>query len=348
MGQTSRQVRHYYVTNKFGIADGFTADKHLDETGDLGEMKAFINDSKNHLYFEYRGHGGVTRTDLIPLKSIEYLNISKKEDLRIRLKGQKITLTLPSTIRNTVLTFKLKVTGLRSLSDTDAQYAIFSLNLYTGVTYTESNLFKEIAVGLAKGVERSLFNSVDVFLTKDGGRGTKVLVPVKASTKIASLTDTYENIVLKEAKPLGWSEYTGYNRINFSLDVATNNEVDNIVTVADAGLDYTKPENYVGNGIKVKDDEYFYLKGRGNVYGLKQDYVSPSLGVADITKEYDVLDIHYSFTDDGESSYKSEKDITIAGKKAELDLIVAKLKGARETSYVAPTAPKKGATLEEC
>lgn len=350
MGQTVRQVRHFYVAESFSVADGFTPDKHLDTAGSLGEMKAFVNDSKNHLYFEYRGHGGVTRSDLIPLSNIEYLNIASKEDLRLRLKGKKMVLKLPNPVKDMVLTFKLGVTKLLSLSDSDIQYAIVPVVLKAGGTYTESDILKELAVSLAKGISRSLFNTVDVLLTDDDtltAVGT-TLTPVKSNTSVASLTGTYKGLVLREAKPLSWSPYNRLNRIDFDFSVSINEPVDGVVTIVNAPFDYTKPENFVGNGIQIKDDEYFYLMGRGNVYGLNPDYVAPSEGVAKLDQEYDVLNIHYSYVDNGVSFYKSDKDITIAGKKTELEALVTALKGAKETTYVAPTAPKKGATLEEC
>ena len=350
MGQTVRQVRHFYVTDSFSIADGFTPDKHLDTAGSLGEMKAFVNDSKNHLYFEYRGHGGVTRTDIIPLSNIEYLNIASKEDLRLRLKGKKMVLKLPSPVKDMVLTFKLGVTNLLSLSSSDIQYAMVPIVLKAGGTYTESDILKELALSLAKGINRALFNTVEVLLSDDDtltAVGT-TLTLVTSTTSASSLSGTYKGLVLREAKPLGWSPYNRLARIDFDFSVSIDEFIDGVVTIVNAPFDYTKPENYVGNGIQVKDDEYFYLMGRGNVYGLNPNYVASSEGVADINKEYDVLNIHYSYIDNGVSFYKSDKDITIAGKKAELEKLVTALKGAKDTNYVAPTAPKKGATLEEC
>lgn len=344
MGQTSRQVRHYYVANKFEIADGFTADKHLDTKGDLGEMKAFVNDSKNHLYFEYRGHGGVTRSDLIPISNIEYINLSKKEDLRVRLVGKKVIFDTTNPITS-FYSINVKVSGIKNLNESDPLQVIAH---YNPAATNSTKAVAEVALHLAKGAEKTLFNSVEIFVSdSDSETALGTLTKVEANSKIDTIDATQPKaIVIKENKPEPWNEFNRVRRIML--------EVDSFITKGDgpkivnAPFDYTQAENYVGNGILVKDDEYFYLGVRGNLYPSCSTYIGASLGVADETQEYDVLDIHYSHIDSGNTSYKSEKDITIAGKKAELEALLEKLKGAKETTIVSPTAPKKGPSLEEC
>ena len=343
MGQTSRQVRHYYVANKFEIADGFTADKHLDTKGDLGEMKAFVNDSKNHLYFEYRGHGGVTRSDLIPISNIEYINLSKKEDLRIKLAGKMII--LPKGGHKQKFSVNLKVSGIKNLNESDPLQVIAHYE-DDGADMVIPNNVVDVAINLAKGAEKTLFNSVRIFVTaSDDPTNVGTLTEVKASNKTEKLLESLANssivpqsIVVIENKPEPWNEFNRVRRIMLNVDSF----------VIEAPLDYTNADYYVGDGILVKDDEYFYLGVRGNLYPSCSTYIGASLGVADETQEYDVLDIHYSHIDSGNTSYKSEKDITIAGKKAELEALLEKLKGAKETTIVSPTAPKKGPSLEEC
>lgn len=345
MGQTSRQVRHYYVANKFEIADGFTADKHLDTKGDLGEMKAFVNDSKNHLYFEYRGNGGVTRSDLIPISNIEYINLSKKEDLRIKLAGKKII--LPDAGYKQKFSVNIKVSGIKNLNESDplqviAHYEDDGIRSNSGIAITE------LAINLAKGAEKTLFNSVKVFVSdSDDPTTLGNLTEITANSKVAVVgSANYHSIVIVENKPEPWNEFNRVRRI--SLDVDSFVKEGDGAKIVNAPLDYTNADYYVGNGILVKDDEYFYLGVRGNLYPSCSTYIGASLGVADETQEYDVLDIHYSHIDSGNTSYKSEKDITIAGKKAELETLLEKLKGAKETTIVSPTAPKKGPSLEEC
>lgn len=351
MGQTSRQVRHYYVANKFEIADGFTADKHLDTKGDLGEMKAFVNDSKNHLYFEYRGHGGVTRSDLIPISNIEYINLSKKEDLRIKLAGKMII--LPNGGHKQKFSVNLKVSGIKNLNESDPLQVIAHYE-NDGAGMVTPDKVVDVAINLAKGAEKTLFNSVRIFVTASNDpTNVGTLTEVKASNEteklLASLTNSSivpQSIVVIENKPEPWNEFNRVRRIMLNVDSFVIEGTG--PKIVNAPLDYTNADYYVGDGILVKDDEYFYLGVRGNLYPSCSTYIGASLGVADETQEYDVLDIHYSHIDSGNTSYKSEKDITIAGKKAELEALLEKLKGAKETTIVSPTDPKKGPSLEEC
>lgn len=345
MGQTSRQVRHYYVANKFVIADVFTADKHLDTNGDLGEMKAFVNDSKNHLYFEYRGHGGVTRSDLIPISNIEYINLSKKEDLRIKLAGKMII--FPEAGYKQKFSVNIKVSGIKNLNESDPLQVIAHYE-EAGVASFNAEWIAQVALHLAKGAAKTLFNSVEIYVSDSDdpkALGTQTLV--KPTDPLATIAALYpRSIVVKENKPEPWNEFNRVRRIMLEVDSFVKEGTG--VTIVNAPFDYTQPENYVGDGILVKDDEYFYLGVRGNLYPSCSNYLSASLGVADEAQEYDVLDIHYSHIDSGNTSYKSEKDITIAGKKEELEKLLEKLKGAKETTIVSPTAPKKGPSLEEC
>lgn len=69
----------------------------------------------------------------------------------------------------------------------------------------------------------------------------------------------------------------------------------------------------VGNGKKMADLEYFLLGERGDQYrkiGWPNDI--ETVGMIDPSKDYDVIEIHYAFTDTGVNSYRTEKDMTIA------------------------------------
>jgi len=75
----------------------------------------------------------------------------------------------------------------------------------------------------------------------------------------------------------------------------------------------------VPNGYKIADLEYFCMGERGDQYrGMGWPNIIPTHYMCNPTKdtEYNILEIHYAFTDDGASSYNSEKDITIAAEDA--------------------------------
>lgn len=67
------------------------------------------------------------------------------------------------------------------------------------------------------------------------------------------------------------------------------------------------------NGYIIADMEDFFSKGRADLYGYNgYPYVHPSVMVADPAKDYYILDIHYSLTEEGMLNQASEKDLSIA------------------------------------
>ena len=68
----------------------------------------------------------------------------------------------------------------------------------------------------------------------------------------------------------------------------------------------------VGNGKKIADLEYFCMGERGDQYrNMGFPNVIDTKYLVDPTKEYNVLELHFAFTDTGVNSYRSEKDITV-------------------------------------
>lgn len=75
----------------------------------------------------------------------------------------------------------------------------------------------------------------------------------------------------------------------------------------------TNGVDYIGNGQGVADLEWFGLGERGDQYrNVGWPNVIPTKYLADETKVYDLIEIHCAYTGTGVSSYRSEKEITIA------------------------------------
>jgi hypothetical protein len=72
----------------------------------------------------------------------------------------------------------------------------------------------------------------------------------------------------------------------------------------------------IKNGKKMADLEYFCMGERGDQYrNVGWPNVIPTkYMITDYEAGYDVIDIHYSFSDTGVNVQKSEKDITFVGK----------------------------------
>ena len=115
-----------------------------------------------------------------------------------------------------------------------------------------------------------------------------------------------------EEKPQPWTlGIETQERVNFELQPTTvyNGTAD----VEWGKVDEQASTTTVGNGKQIADLEWFCMGERGDQYRLMcwPNYV-PTQYLVDPTKEYNILEIHHAFTDEGVSSYRSEKDITLA------------------------------------
>lgn len=95
-----------------------------------------------------------------------------------------------------------------------------------------------------------------------------------------------------------------------TVNLGNGNEINWMGEVTDLTSSNT---NYVGSGKKIADMEWFYMGERGDQYRMvKYPNCVPTEYMADPSKEYDTINIHYFFQDEGISVQKSEKDICIA------------------------------------
>ena len=115
-----------------------------------------------------------------------------------------------------------------------------------------------------------------------------------------------------EEKPQSWHLGTeAQERVYF--DIVPTTVYDGTDDLVWGKVETQTSTTKLGNGKKIADLEYFCLGERGDQYrkvGFPNDI--ETTGMVDPTKTYDILEIHYAFTDAGVSSYRSEKDITIA------------------------------------
>ena len=88
------QNHHLYVVKSVSSTD-------VTEASSLGAIKAYVcgdNVMDRDLYFKYKGHDGVVRSDFIPLNQITYIKYIPADDQKTPLK--KVQVTLDSTINS--------------------------------------------------------------------------------------------------------------------------------------------------------------------------------------------------------------------------------------------------------
>lgn len=340
MAFTVNQVRHFYVANKPTSGDlvvkheGTEVTDKLSDAEANGAIKLHVNEKANHIYFEYKSPGGVVRTDLINLSQISYIKHIKAKDMRHPLKRVKVSFEGNPTFKGEAV---LRVTFNRflTMSEENKEFAV-TVHIEDSAT-PSSDYYKEMALSLAKTIERSFPGMVQVDL-ETGGTGVNnivTLVPVKANTKKASLSATYTGLVVTEL-PQPWERGLVPQGLGIDFDftgfVKSDTKVNTVSYVAPKDLD----TRAIKNGCKIADMEWYYHGARGDMYrGANYPYHFITEYVADPTKEYDVLELHYAFSDQGTLNYNSEKDITIAAATTEVtDLKAAILEAATNKKVV--------------
>lgn len=281
------QNRQLYVANK--VVEAAIA---LTGKGDI-KVKTF-GDFDKEVYFEVLGPDTVLRSDRIPVKNISYVKAVKAVDMATPMK--KVTVTLDTNVNGGT-----PVVG---------QDYILRINLrqFYGMS-DQDQYFKDAAVHVTKGMDATKFyeamkDSLNLCFSRE-------VNATKDSNPYLKFTSSASGLVIEEL-PQPWHLGTeAQERVLFDV-VPTTIYVDS----ADLIWGTQKVENSdtkIGNGKKIADLEYFCLGERGDQYrkiGFPNDI--ETVGMVDPAKDYDILEIHYAFTDEGVSSYRSEKDITIA------------------------------------
>lgn len=275
---STNQNRQFYVATK------------LAESGDpkaLGEISLGNTADKKQFFFKHLGQGGMTKTDIIDVDNVCYAKITKKDALQTKLK--KAVIKLDSTIN--------------SGNPIASQDYIVRIVIRNYIASGDSNIMvKYGAVHAYAGMDAEAFyKKLAASLEANFSREVAPLFTFKADTSGVTITE------VEQPWNLG---LMSQEQVNFDIIIVpVRHQGDEVtwgtVTVSDSGTT-------IGNGKKIADLEYFCMGERGDQY---RDNVSRRIGIptklmVDPSKEYDVLDIHYYFSDTGVNVQKSEKDIT--------------------------------------
>ena len=295
---STNQVRQLYVANALETP-------HVTASNAVGSIAVVTDKDKSHLYFEYMGAGGMTRSDLIDIKNVISVKKTLADDLATPLSAY--TLTLDPTINggNPVVgqdyILRIAFRNYIGLSEEDQYFKYGMVHTYVGMT--ASDFYKALALSLAKNFSRNETGLLRFYLSDN--------TEVTKDTKEESLSGTYTSIIIKEAPQdwiLGVMEQTP---VNFTLQPSTiiADGDDRIWGVVEKNGELN---NSIPDGHKIADLEYFCMGERGDMYRMMGfPHVIRTKYLVDPEKEYDVIDLHYSYVGSNESVQKSEKDITI-------------------------------------
>lgn len=283
---STNQVRHLYVAKKF-VADP-TA---LANMGDIKVKKC--DGFEKEVYFEVLGPDTVLRSDRIPVKNINYVKAVKAGDMATVMK--KVTVTLNTD------------TNGGDLIEGEDYILRINLRQFYGMS-DQDQYFKDAAVHVTNGMDKTSFyaammKSLNLSFSREVGANA-------TSNPYLSFSSSSAGIVIEE-KPQSWHLGTeAQERVYF--DVVPTTVYDGKDDLVWGSVAVSESDTKVGNGKKIADLEYFLLGERGDQYrkiGFPNDI--ETVGMVDPAKDYDVLELSYTFTDTGVNSYRTEKDMTI-------------------------------------
>lgn len=303
---STRQTRQFYVMNQYN--------ENLQNKGDVK-----VASTGDTMYIQTKGAAGVTRSDLINVNSIMYINATDATKSGRYLKKATITLNQDYDLQvgqDYILNIKIK--NLLSIGDEPALCKFGMVHVVKGTGTDASAFYKKLALSLVSNFNRLETPALKVYVKTASSKEE-----VTTSTKEASLTGTYTGLILEEVEQ-EWvlGEVTG-RPINFEVWTSFVTDVDTSEEFSWGEIEYGKSESYVGNGKIIADMEHFYMGERGDIYRDNGCHNFHTEYLVDPSKEYYTLDIHYYTQLSNESVQKSEKDITIvsASKEAMNSLI---------------------------
>lgn len=305
---STNQVRQLYVAEALKSSNVIATDA-------AGSIAVKSDTAKTHLYFEYMGAGGMTRSDLIDIKNILYAKATDADDLAHDLAKYKLTLDasvnggIPVAGQDYIL--RIAFRNYIGLSEED-QYFKYGM-VHAVADMTASDFYKTLALSLVKNFNREEEGLLKFYLETGGAdAGTVAGTPTEVTkdTKESTLTGTYTGIVIEEAPQewiLGVKEQVP---VNFTLQPGT------ITASGDDRIWGTVKKvastNSIPDGHKIADLEYFCMGERGDVYRMVGfPNVIRTKYLVDPDVKYNVIDIHYAYVGPNESVQKSEKDITL-------------------------------------
>lgn len=305
---STNQVRQLYVATALKSPNVIASDT-------AGSIAVKSDTAKSHLYFEYMGAGGMTRSDLIDIKNILYAKATDADDLAYDLAKYKLTLDdtvnggEPVVAQDYIL--RIAFRNYPGLSEEDQYFKYGMVHAVTGMT--ASDFYKTLALSLVKNFSREEQGLLKFYLEtggSDAGVVAGTSTEVTKDTKESSLTGTYTGIIIEEAPQdwiLGVMEQAP---VNFTIqpDLIIDNGDERIWGV----VKKVTSTNSIPDGHKIADLEYFCMGERGDVYRMVGfPYVIRTKYLVDPDIKYNVIDIHYAYVGPNESVQKSEKDITI-------------------------------------
>ena len=299
---STNQNRQFYVATEVAtsVTEASKAGAILAKTIDNGVNK--------ELYFMVKGADTVLKSDRIQLKNLDYVKAIAAADMVTPLKSVLVALDANVNSGKPVIgqdyILRINFRQFYGMSDQDQYFKDVAVHATKEMNTTPSKFYE----ALVKAFNLSF--SREVGATSESNPYLKF----EASATGVTITEKEQSWTLgKEAQEPVYFDIVPTTIYVDGADEIWGTVTDKTPTKAKAVVGTTG----VGNGKKIADLEWFCMGERGDQYreiGYPNNIDTKYL--VDPTKQYNVLEIHYAFTDEGISSYNSEKDITIVSTDA--------------------------------
>ena len=294
MNFSTNQVRHFYVLkNKKSTAAGCT------EVGDFCP-ELVINDSGKAIHIAYRGFGGLTHTDLIPVANIRRINFSPYTKLREALPAVKVGWTSTEVTVGNEYLLNFRFPQFISLAMEEDYTKSVNFIYATGSTFGT-----QLKAAIDTAFANDPYNLITVTLDETDSSDLHIIITSNEQPWKRGIMESRTN----KALVYGLKEYTPA-RVQTSWG-----------TVSDATSVAT---GYIKNGKRIADLEYFCMGERGDMYRnvgwpnvVETEYVITPTEAR--VGEYDVIDIHYFYQGEGLNNDYSEKVITFVAEGIDAD-----------------------------
>ena len=326
MGNFSvNQVRQLYVVTAVqGTAN--KTDGVVSATANAGTIALKTDKEGKNLYFQYKGADNLMRSDLINKDNILYAKAISAEAATQKYALKKAVVKLDTNVNggNPIggqdYILRICINPYIGMSDEEPYFKYGAVHAMRGMTTGKfyeklaASLYKNFSRELAPMLTFSINGKVVGRVKTDPATGVETLIDTDGVA--ITVADEYaDGVTITEVEQEWTLGIKEQSHVNFTVIPTTvtfdGDEVNwGIVTVSNS----TTVRN---NGRMIADLEYFCMGERGDQYrqiGWPHNLETKYL--VDPEKEYNVLDIHYYFSDSGVNVQKSEKDITILFEKS--------------------------------
>lgn len=318
------QVRNLYVATEVAEnLEGLTA-----EDAKVGAIALGTDAEKTkYMFFQHKGHGGITRSDLINFDSVMCVKHIPAKNLGRKLMQAEVKLSEDvnegKVIPGQDYILRIVIRQFAGMSDEDTYIKHAVVHGTAKMAEDAGEFYKELALSLAKNFSRELTKlfTFEINGTEITPNMKKADIPAGDSVIIKEVAQGW-TLGVKAMEPVYFDVYP--TTVTFDGDEVIWGEVDENT----GKIELEETDDFIPNSKKIADLEYFCHGERGDIYrNVGWPDVIPTKYLVDPEDKdgYDVLEIHFAFKGGGENPQLSEKDIEIVGSADVINDLIGKI-----------------------